>query len=102
VSRQSPTFPDGPAVAPGDVPPGPSEQPLRLPKAVAAAGAWVQGRLEPVVPDAIDDGEQPFIRPFMVKMADDRLRLRGLHQAWARGLGDRSAARSGRAAGLEL
>jgi len=50
-------------------------QTLRVPKAVAAAGAWAQGRLEPVVPDAIDDGEQPFIRPFMVKMADDHYAL---------------------------
>jgi len=48
-------------------------QTLRVPKAAAAAGAWAQGRLEPVVPDAIDDGEQPFIRPFMVKMANAAL-----------------------------
>jgi nucleoside-diphosphate-sugar epimerase len=27
---------------------------LRVPKPLAAAGAWVQGQLEPVVPDAID------------------------------------------------
>lgn len=48
---------------------------LRLPKPVAAAGAWLQGKLEPVVPDAIDAGETPFIKPFMVAMADDHYAL---------------------------
>jgi len=48
---------------------------LRVPKPLAAAGAWVQGQLEPVVPDAIDGGEVPFIRPFMVAMADDHYAL---------------------------
>ena len=42
---------------------------------LAAAGAWVQGQLEPVVPDAIDGGKAPFIRPFMVAMADDHYAL---------------------------
>jgi hypothetical protein len=35
----------------------------------------VQGQLEPVVPDAIDGGQAPFIRPFMVAMADDHYAL---------------------------
>jgi nucleoside-diphosphate-sugar epimerase len=48
---------------------------LRVPKPVAAAGAWVQHRLEPVVPDAIDEGERPFVKPFMVRMADDHYAL---------------------------
>ncbi len=48
---------------------------LRVPKPLAAAGAWVQGQLEPVVPDAIDGGHAPFIRPFMVAMADDHYAL---------------------------
>ncbi len=48
---------------------------LRLPKPLAAAGAWVQGQLEPVVPDALDGGQAPFIRPFMVAMADDHYAL---------------------------
>jgi nucleoside-diphosphate-sugar epimerase len=48
---------------------------LRVPKPLAAAGAWVQGQLEPVVPDAIDGGQAPFIRPFMVAMADDHYAL---------------------------
>ena len=48
---------------------------LRVPKPVAALGAWAQGKLEPVVPDAIDQGEEPFIKPFMVVMADDHYAL---------------------------
>lgn len=47
----------------------------RLPKSIAAAGVWVQGALEPVVPDAIDGGRVPFVRPFMVQMADDHYAL---------------------------
>ena len=50
-------------------------QTLQVPKPVAAAGAWAQGRLEPLVPDAIDQGEAPFIKPFMVAMADDHYAL---------------------------
>lgn len=53
---------------------------IRLPKAVAAAGAWAQGRLEPVIPDVIDEGEEPFIRPFMIAMADDHYAL-DVHRA---------------------
>lgn len=48
---------------------------LRLPKPIAAAGAWAQGQLEPVIPDAIDGGEAPFIKPFMIAMADDHYAL---------------------------
>jgi nucleoside-diphosphate-sugar epimerase len=48
---------------------------LRLPKLVAAAGVWAQGELEPVIPDALDGGEEPFIKPFMVAMADDHYAL---------------------------
>ena len=47
----------------------------RVPKPVAMAGAWVEDRLEPVIPDAIDHGERPFIKPFMVPMADDHYEL---------------------------
>ncbi|MBL0421511.1 NAD-dependent epimerase/dehydratase family protein [Ramlibacter sp. AW1] len=48
---------------------------LRVPKPLAAAGAWAQAKLEPVIPDAIDRGEEPFIKPFMVAMADDHYAL---------------------------
>lgn len=48
---------------------------LRVPKPLAAAGAWAQGKLEPVIPDVMDDGKAPFIKPFMVAMADDHYAL---------------------------
>lgn len=48
---------------------------MRLPKFFATAGAWIQGKLEPVIPDVIDQGEEPFIKPFMVGMADDHYAL---------------------------
>jgi nucleoside-diphosphate-sugar epimerase len=48
---------------------------IRVPKAAAAAGAWVQAKTEPLVPDALDQGEEPFVRPFMVQMADDHYEL---------------------------
>src|SRR3546814_16424190 len=48
---------------------------LRLPKAAAAVGAWAQDKLEPVIPDAFDQGERPFIKPFMVRMADDHYEI---------------------------
>lgn len=48
---------------------------LIVPKPFAAAGAWAQAQLEPAIPDAIDGGETPFIKPFMVLMADDHYAL---------------------------
>src|SRR5690606_6938184 len=48
---------------------------LRLPQVAAAAGAWAQGQLEPVVPDALDGGEKPFVKPFMMRLADDHYEL---------------------------
>jgi nucleoside-diphosphate-sugar epimerase len=48
---------------------------MRMPKALAAAGAWVKARLEPVVPDFLDAGRKPFIEPFMVSLADDHYAL---------------------------
>ena len=48
---------------------------MRVPKPIAAAGAWAHGKLEPVIPDAIDGGEAPFIKPFMITMADDHYAL---------------------------
>ena len=48
---------------------------LRLPKPLAAAGAWAQAKLEPVIPDVVDGGEKPFVKPFMVAMADDHYAL---------------------------
>lgn len=48
---------------------------VAVPKSLAAVGAWVQAHAEPVVPDDFDQGEKPFIRPFMVAMADDHYEL---------------------------
>lgn len=46
-----------------------------IPKAVAKTGAWLQDKAEDVVPDAIDHGEEPFIKPFMIDLADDHFEL---------------------------
>jgi len=47
----------------------------RIPKPVAATGAWAQDVVEAVVPDAIDRGVEPFVKPFMVWLADDHYEL---------------------------
>lgn len=46
-----------------------------IPKSVAATGAWIQGKMEQIIPDAIDGGIKPFIQPFMVALADDHYEL---------------------------
>lgn len=48
---------------------------MRIPAPIAAVGAWAQDVAEPVVPDALDQGERPFIRPFMTRMASDHYAL---------------------------
>ncbi|MEX0899637.1 MAG: NAD-dependent epimerase/dehydratase family protein [Gammaproteobacteria bacterium] len=48
---------------------------VAVPKPVAKAGAWLEEKSEPVVPDSLDKGEKPFIRPFMIDMADDHYAL---------------------------
>jgi nucleoside-diphosphate-sugar epimerase len=48
---------------------------IAVPKTLARTGAWLEERSEPIVPDPIDRGEKPFIRPFMVDMADDHYAL---------------------------
>lgn len=47
----------------------------RIPKPVAAGGAWAQDVMEELVPDTIDRGIEPFIKPFMVWLADDHYEL---------------------------
>lgn len=44
---------------------------LRVPTTIATVGAWAQDKAEPIVPDALDGGERPFIQPFMTRMASD-------------------------------
>lgn len=46
-----------------------------LPKPLAKTGAWLGEKSEPIIPDDFDQGEKPFIRPFMVDMADDHYEL---------------------------
>tara|TARA_B100000678_G_scaffold291050_1_gene305990 strand:- start:9971 stop:12472 length:2502 start_codon:yes stop_codon:yes gene_type:complete len=48
---------------------------VTLPKPLAKIGAWVEEKAEPVIPDAFDQGEEPFIKPFMIEMADDHYEL---------------------------
>ena len=48
---------------------------IALPKPLAKVGAAVQHALEPAVPDSLDQGEKPFIRPFMIDMAEDHYAL---------------------------
>jgi nucleoside-diphosphate-sugar epimerase len=46
-----------------------------LPKPLAKLGARLRQKMEPVVPDAIDKGELPFVKPFMVELAADHYEL---------------------------
>ena len=48
---------------------------IRVPASIAAAGAWAQDKAEPIVPDALDQGERPFVKPFMTRMASDHYQL---------------------------
>ena len=48
---------------------------LSVPKPLARLGTWVEVKAEPLVPDDLDQSEAPFVRPFMVDMADDHYAL---------------------------
>ena len=48
---------------------------ISVPKPVARAGSWLETKSEPIVPDDFDQGETPFIKPFMIDMADDHYAL---------------------------
>lgn len=48
---------------------------LQVPGPVAKAGAWAEEHAEPIIPDDFDQGEKPFIRPFMVDRAGDHYEL---------------------------
>lgn len=50
-------------------------QTFEVPQTIAKAGAWLEEKSEPVVPDDFDKGEKPFIRPFMTEMASDHYEL---------------------------
>ncbi|MGY6275467.1 NAD-dependent epimerase/dehydratase family protein [Methylomonas sp. MgM2] len=48
---------------------------VSLPELVAKPGAWLEDRAEPLVPDAFDQGQKPFIKPFMIDLASDHYDL---------------------------
>lgn len=48
---------------------------LNLPEPLAKAGAWLEEKAEPLVPDAIDHGEKPFIRAFMIDLSSNHYDL---------------------------
>jgi nucleoside-diphosphate-sugar epimerase/uncharacterized membrane protein len=48
---------------------------LRLPEPVAKAGAWVEDKIAPVVPEDFGIGREPFIKPFMIDLASDHYAL---------------------------
>lgn len=48
---------------------------IAVPKPLAKLGAWAQEKAEPVIPDSIDQGEKPFIRPYMIDLSEDHYEL---------------------------
>lgn len=48
---------------------------IHVPETLAKVGAWLEEKTEPLVPDDFDQGEKPFIRPFMIDMASDHYAL---------------------------
>lgn len=48
---------------------------VTVPKPLAKVGARVKEELEAVVPDSIDGGRKPFVKPFMIELADDHYEL---------------------------
>ena len=48
---------------------------IRVPQAAAAAGAWVEEKLMPHLPEMIGGGSKPFVRPFMAWQGSDHYAL---------------------------
>lgn len=48
---------------------------VNLPTPIAKVGAWLEEKLEPIIPDDFDQGKKPFIRPFMIDLASDHYAL---------------------------
>lgn len=42
---------------------------------LAKFASWLEEKSEPIIPDDLDQGEKPFIRPFMIEMASDQYAL---------------------------
>lgn len=50
-------------------------QTIDIPEFVAKSGAWLEEQAEPIIPDTIDQGKKPFIKPFMIDLASDHYDL---------------------------
>lgn len=48
---------------------------INLPKPIAKAGAWLEEQAEPLIPDDFNQGQKPFIKPFMIDLASDHYDL---------------------------
>lgn len=48
---------------------------ISVPGAIAKPGAWAEIKAEEVIPDILDEGDKPFIRPFMIDLASDHYEL---------------------------
>lgn len=48
---------------------------INVPQCIAKPAAWLEGKAEPIIPDDFDQGEPPFIRPFMIELASDHYDL---------------------------
>lgn len=50
-------------------------QTISLPPAIAKIGAFLEEKTELIIPNALDEGNKPFIKPFMIEMASDHYAL---------------------------
>ncbi|SFE17674.1 vitamin K epoxide reductase family protein [Nitrosomonas sp. Nm166] len=50
-------------------------QTIDIPEFIAKSGAWLEEQAEPIIPDTIDHGQKPFIKPFMINLASDHYDL---------------------------
>lgn len=48
---------------------------LTMPKPIAAAGVWIEDKVEEAVAGDSDGDGQPFLRPFMIRLSDDHYAL---------------------------
>ncbi|MBI2784991.1 MAG: NAD-dependent epimerase/dehydratase family protein [Legionella longbeachae] len=48
---------------------------INVPEPFAKAGTWLEEKLEPLVPDDFDQGQKPFIKPFMMDLSSDHYDL---------------------------
>lgn len=48
---------------------------FNIPRPVAKVASWMEEKSEPIIPDDFDQGEKPFIRPFMIDLGSDHYEL---------------------------